>query len=131
MAIRKQPPPPDTAKAPPNIEAQIETKIGQGLTPIVENAVEARLKTDTVQKQIASAISPLLDSTLEEQLGDRRPDFQPRRVFNHPSMVKFPLKIHPGFRDVLTTPKTALQKLLDNPPVLSHFATAHTDGRRV
>ncbi|HEX7180702.1 MAG TPA: hypothetical protein VF756_02580 [Thermoanaerobaculia bacterium] len=97
----------------------------------MENAVEARLKTDTVQKQIASAISPLLDSTIEEQLGDRRSDFQPRRVFNHPSMVKFPLKIHPGFADVLTKPKTALQKLLDNPPVLSHYATAHTDGRRV
>lgn len=131
MAIRKQPSSRDTSKTPLNVEAQIETKVGEGLTPIVENAVEARLKNDTVQKQIASAISPLLDSTIEEQLGDNRADYQPQRVFIHPSMVKFPLKANPNFIDVVTKPKTSLQRLLDNPPVLSHYATAHTDGRRV
>lgn len=131
MAIRKQPSSSDTKNHPPSIEAQIESQVGQGLTPIVEDAVEARLKTDTVQKQIASAISPLLDSTLEEQLSDRRADFQPRRVFNHPSMVKFQLTANPGFVDGVTKPKSPLQQLLDNPPVLSHYATAHTDGRRV
>lgn len=118
---------PSRGRAQALIGEAVESKIA----PVVGASVATRLDDRDTQARISKSLDPIVTETLEDFLGKERPDFKPPRVYVHPAMETFTLIPYQPFVDRVGAQNSPLRRLIDNPPILSHYATEHTDGRRV
>lgn len=113
------------------VRERVAAAVDKLISPIVDVAVRGRLDKAKVKERIGPAIEPIIDNTIENKLGEMRDTFEPKKVFVYPYMKKEVLAPFPKFTTEVKKANSPLQQLLDNPPILSHYATEHTDGRRV
>lgn len=119
------------AAAAPDIQELIDTAVAKKVAPLIQTQVAHSVATAATQEMLNAAIEPMVQGTLQAGIADQLATYNPPHLYLHSSVQKAVLHTFPGFTAGLAQANSALQQLLNNPPVLSHYATEHSDGRRV
>lgn len=117
--------------AAPDIQELIDNAVAKKVAPLVQTQVTQSVGTAATQEMLKAAIDPMVQGTLQAGVAEHIANYSPPQLFLHSSVQKAVLQAFPGFTAGMAQANSPLQKLLNNPPVLSHYATQHTDGRRV
>ncbi|HEX8696360.1 MAG TPA: hypothetical protein VF746_28335 [Longimicrobium sp.] len=117
--------------AAPDIQELIDEAVAKKVAPLVQTQVTHSVGTAATQEMLKAAIGPMVQGTLQAGIADHLATYKPPQLFLHSGVQKAALTAFPGFTAGIAQAGSPLQQLLNNPPVLSHYATQHSDGRRV